>query len=386
MKVLQVTAVDFTLKKFLMPLIDEMQRNNYEVHTACNCRQVGEKLKNEGYIIHHIPFSRNMNIFSHFKSLLNLIKLLKHEKYDCIHTHTPVASLVARLAAKLAGVPTIVYTAHGFYFHENMSPIVYKAIYTLEKVWGRFFTDYLFFQSIEDYNLAKENNFNHKEKIIHIGNGVSTEIFNPSRYNRGNLRANLGYSSEDIVIAFVGRLVKEKGVQELIDAFQIIKEQGYANVKLMLIGGKVDGDRDTFDVDAYINQLPAVCKSDLQLLGLRDDIPQLLVAADLFTLPSYREGLPRSIIEAMAMENPIVATNIRGCREEVFDNKNGYLCERANAKDLAEKLIRIISSEKKMDMFSEESRRLFLSEFDEKMVLNKQLNIFDKIRKEKRNV
>ncbi|HHL3303803.1 TPA: glycosyltransferase family 4 protein [Bacillus cereus] len=386
MKVLQITAVDFTLKKFLMPLIDEMKRNDYEVHIACNVGETGEKIRKQGYVIHHIPFERNMNILSHTKSLLNLIKLLKKEKYDCIHTHTPVASLVARLAAKLARVPIIVYTAHGFYFHENMRPIAYKSIYMLEKIWGKYFTDYLFFQSIEDYQLAKDNNFNLKERLIHIGNGVSAELFNPSQYNRAELRKKMGYSERDIVIAFVGRLVKEKGVQELIDAFQIIKKNGYDNVNLMLIGGKVDGDRDTFNIDEYVNNLPHEYKKDLQLLGLRDDIPQLLVAADVFTLPSYREGLPRSIIEAMAMEKPIVATNIRGCREEVFDNENGYLCERQNANDLAEKLIKIISSEDKIKGFSRKSRSLFLEQFDEKIVLNKQIEVFNKIRKEREDV
>src|SRR5690606_21784441 len=127
-------AVDFTVKKFLLPLVDEMKNEDYEVHIACNINEIGRELSNQGYRLKHIPFSRNMNIISHTKSLFKMIALIRKEKYDIIHSHTPIASLIARMAAKITNVPLNVYTAHGFYFHENMNPVVYKFAYYIEKI------------------------------------------------------------------------------------------------------------------------------------------------------------------------------------------------------------------------------------------------------------
>jgi glycosyltransferase involved in cell wall biosynthesis len=385
MKVLQITAVDFTLKKFLIPLVDEMEKQGYEIHTACNREQIGEELQRKGYVIKHIPFERNLNVISHLKSLFALIKLIKKEKYDSIHAHTPVASIISRLAAKIAGVPLIVYTAHGFYFHENMKPLFYKIAYNIERIWGKYLTDYLFFQSKEDYELARQNKFNLPERLIHINNGVSGERFNPEKYNRNLIRKNMGFEDNDVVIMFTGRLVKEKGIQELLLAFNDLKKKNNF-LKLMVVGGGVQGDRDGINIDELINSFSSEVKNSIHLLGLRDDIPELLSVADIFTLPSYREGLPRSIIEAMAMGKPVVATNIRGCREEVFPGVNGFLCKARDAKDLAFHLEKIITDKEMMSKLGSNSRELFLKEFEEQLVLDRQLEIFNRYRREKYHV
>ncbi|WP_269148234.1 glycosyltransferase [Planococcus antarcticus] len=127
-------------------------------------------------------------------------------------------------------------------------------------------------------------------------------------------------------------------------------------------------------------------KKNIHLMGLRDDIPEIIAAADIFTLPSYREGLPRSIIEAMAMGKPIIATDIRGCREEVVEGMNGLLCKVKDAKALADSLEVLIINEEKTKNFGIQSRRIFLEEFEEQKVLNRQLNIFNEFRKGKLDV
>lgn len=377
MKILQVTAVDFTLKKFLLPLIDALESEGYRVEMACSCGAASKDLKDK-YVLHHVPFERNLNVLSHLLNIWRLIKLMKKERYDCVHAHTPVASLIARLAAKIAGVPVIVYTAHGFYFHENMNPFIYKIAYWLEKIWGRFFTDYIFFQSQEDYQLALEERFNSSDRLVHIGNGVSAKMFNPVLYDKDQIRKNMGFSDQDVILIFVGRLVQEKGIRELIDAFNLLKGK-FACLKLVIVGGSVEGDRCGIDLPETLGSVPEHVRKDIYRLGLRNDIPQLLSAADVFVLPSYREGLPRSIIEAMAMRKPIVATNIRGCREEVRPGFNGYLCRVRDSRDLAEKIDRLLEGASKLQVYGENSRKLFLNEFDEKKVLEKQLRVFRKI-------
>jgi glycosyltransferase involved in cell wall biosynthesis len=382
MKVLQVTAVDFTLKKFLIPLVDEMDKQGFEVHTACYKDEIAKELEGKGYIIKHIAFSRNLNLKSHLKSLISLVKLIKKEKYEIIHAHTPVASIISRLAAKIAGVPLTIYTAHGFYFHENMKPLTYKVAYNIEKFWGKYLSDYLFFQSREDYELAKNNNFNRPERLVHINNGVSGKRFNPNNYDRKFVRESLGLNAEDKVIMFIGRIVKEKGIRELLEAFNNLRNK-HKNLRLIVVGSGVKGDRDGIDLESILTGLPDKTRDSIMLLGLRDDIPELLSCADIFSLPSYREGLPRSIIEAMAMGKPVVATNIRGCREEVFPNYNGFLCKDRDAKDLELHLDKILSNKELMIKMGENSRKLFLDEFDERLVLKRQLDVFNQYKRGK---
>lgn len=378
MKVLQLTAVDFTVKKFLLPLVDEMEKQGYEVHVACFKDKIGEELEDKGYVIHHIPFSRNMNVFSHMKSLRKLISLIRKEKYSIVHTHTPVASLVGRLAAKFTKTPLSVYTAHGFYFHENMNKTAYAIAYSIEKVWAKLFSDYVFFQSVEDYQLAVYKKFKKPNRLVHINNGVSSERFDPSKYNRDSIREQNDLQDK-IVFTFIGRLVIEKGTRELIEAFAKIS-QTRKNVELMVIGGGVTGDRDGINIEDLVKAQPIEVQDKIKLMGLRDDIPELLSASDIFVLPSYREGLPRSIIEAMAMGKPVIATDIRGCREEVFEGVNGYLCEAGSSSSLATAFEKILESDSIRMKLGRNSRELFLKEFDEKKVLERQMKVFNQFR------
>ena len=359
MKILQVTAVDFTVDKFLTPLIDRLQREGHDVHVAC----AKTKPSARHITMHPIAFARNMNMLKHMKALYQLVKLLRQENYDVIHTHTPVASMLARAAAKMAGVPLIIYTAHGFYFHERMPRRQYQVAYMLEKYAARFLSDYVFFQSEEDYALAKDKHFKKVERLVHIGNGVSKERFNLAACDRQATRQALEIPDEAPVFLFVGRQVKEKGLQELMEAFELLPKQAH----MMIVGGEVAGDRDSIRLES---------KERLHILGQREDIPQLLSAADVFVLPSYREGLPRSIIEAMAMGKPVIATNIRGCREEVVHEQTGLLCNVEDAKDLADKMKMFIEEPSLIQTYGEAGLERFLDIYDEEKVLDRQLAIY----------
>lgn len=383
MRILQVTAVDFTVQKFVLPLIDRLTAEGNQVEIACYNGVIAEELKRTGYKVHHIPFSRNMNILRHIANVWRLVKLIKKGKYDCVHSHTPIASIIARLAAKLAGVPIKIYTAHGFYFHENMKPWAYKLGYSLEKAWARLFTDYIFFVSEEDHELAVKNNFLDSARLIYSGNGVAILRFSPGLYERSHIRTDLGLNEHDIALIYVGRLVKEKGIEELLRAFESLKLK-YPNLKLMLVGGTVTGDRQSYDLDERLLNMPKHISESVLRLGLREDIPQMLCAADIFVLPSYREGLPVSVLEAMAMGKPVVATRIRGCREEVTHGSNGYLCNVKDSDDLAEKLDLLIDDEELRELYGNNSRSRFEADFTEELVMERQLRVYRRLMEEVR--
>ncbi|SIQ22294.1 Glycosyltransferase involved in cell wall bisynthesis [Peribacillus simplex] len=377
-KVLQICAIDLSVDALLKPLILKSMEEGYEVHNACTDTGRFERLRTEGLTMVDIKIDRQINPVSNLKSVIKLFKLMKREKYDIVHVHTPIAALIGRVAARLAGIENIIYTAHGFYFHEDMSPRQYKLFYYIEKYAARFLTDWLLLQSREDYELALKDKFCHKEnRILHLSNGVDIHNkFNPNLKSLSKideLRSNLGIDQGDVVFMFVGRLVKEKGIFELLEAFNGISKK-HNNIKLVLIGSLLESERDQ---SSYHKMKELLNNTGIIQLGFRKDIPDLMAITDVFVLPSYREGLPRSIIEAMSMKLPVIATNIRGCREEVFNERNGYLVNKGSSKELSDKMIQLLLNKDKRIKFGNESRKIVEELFDEEKVINKQINLFN---------
>ncbi|WP_298787496.1 glycosyltransferase family 4 protein [uncultured Marinococcus sp.] len=380
-KILQVCAVDLTVDKLLMPLILESRQNGFETEVACKDTGLTNGLKKENINFFNVNIDRSISLISNLSSIFELYKIMKKGKYDIVHVHTPVAALIARIAAKLARVNKVVYTAHGFYFHEEMSKKKYYFFFTLEKYAAKFLTDWLLLQSIEDYQLALENNFISSDKIIHLSNGVDlTDKFNPELINQNHilkLKKELKINDKEIVFIFIGRLVKEKGIVELLKAFDNVSKFN-SNARLLVIGDLPASERDK-ETFKEINNL--LNKPKIDYLGFRKDTEQLLYLSEVFILPSYREGLPRSIIEAMAMLNAIIATNIRGCREEVQHEKNGLLIRAKSVADLEKAINKMIKNEHQRKLYQKESRKIALNNFNEEKVLSKQVALFKKITK-----
>ncbi|WP_075618324.1 glycosyltransferase family 4 protein [Paenisporosarcina indica] len=376
-KILQVCAIDLSVEALLKPLIERSMVEGYTVHNVCTNLGRFEELKSQGLNMINISIDRKIHPLKNAKSIWKLFKLMKKEQYDIVHVHTPIAALLGRIAAKLAGVKHVVYTAHGFYFHDEMSKKQYKLFYSLEKYAARYLTDWLFLQSKEDYELAVNDKFKFPKRIIHLSNGVDIWMkFNNTLVPSNDIAefySNENINEKDFVFSFTGRLVKEKGIFELIESFKRLNIK-YPHAKLILIGGLPEGERD---LESYQKLISDIKHESIRYLGFRKDIPLLMNASDVYILPSYREGLPRSIIEAMAMEKPVIATNIRGCREEVFDGENGYLVEKENVQELYEAMEKLISNPTLVKQFGMKSREIVEELFDEEKVLSKQIELFN---------
>jgi hypothetical protein len=209
MKICQICSVDFTVKKFLIPLIDDLEASNHEVTIVCSKGEYFEELKSK-YKLHIIKINRNFNILSHLISMCKLIFFFKKNKFDVVHVHTPIASIIARIAARIAGIKLIVYTAHGYYFHENMNKYYKKLHIFIEFLLGKI-TDLIFLQSYEDYLDTIKFKINTKRNSYFIGNGVNKEIFDPNLYLRRD------YDKDNkFYVGFLGRFCKEKGILEFI--------------------------------------------------------------------------------------------------------------------------------------------------------------------------
>lgn len=361
-----ISAIDTTFKVLLIAQIKTAKRAGYDVHGICTKGPNFDFLRSQDIHIYPVTIKRSISPFSDLMALWKIYRYLKKEKINIVHTHTPKCSLLGQLAAKLAGVPIIVNTVHGFYFHDNMKTAARRFYTAMEWIAARCSTRILS-QNPEDIETAVNLHICKRDKIKLLGNGVDLSKFNPARFDanfRLRKRSEIGVPEDAIVIGIVGRLVREKGHFELYEAMRDIMAS-HANVWLIIIGSEEPEKMDristaTFKAYGISNRT--------KYLGERYDIPELLACCDIYTLPSWREGFPRSAIEAAAMGLPIVATNIRGCRQVVEDGVNGLLVPLKNSGALASAIKKLITDKElrlKMGQAGYEKAR---REFDERNV------------------
>lgn len=380
-RIVQICALDSTMFKMLNKLNESSMEKGFEVHCICSGGKYVEILKEQGYKVHPVNIAREIDIKSNLKTIKDIYRTLREIKPDIVHVHTPVAAVLGRIAAKLARVNTIIYTAHGFYFHEGMSSKQYKLFYNIEKYIGKFFTDYIFTQSKEDFLLAKKGKFLKKNKnnnYLHISNGIDLQNrFNINSFKKDTREQVLneyGLANNTLVISFIGRMVKEKGIVDLVNVMK--KLDDYEAIHLFAIGGIPDSERDK-SMSEYIIALKDL--SNITFTGAVEDVERYLYSSDIFVLPSYREGMPRSIIEAMSMRNAIIATNIRGSREEVVPDYNGYLVNTNASEEIKTTILELYKDNKKLKNFQANSLKRARNLYDEEKVVDKQIKIFKEV-------
>jgi glycosyltransferase involved in cell wall biosynthesis len=370
MKVCQLCAVDFSMVHFLLPLMRGLREAGHEVVGVASSGPLLDKVRAEGFRVEEVTIRRRMDPVAHLRSCRELVGLFRREGFDLVHVHTPAAAFLGRFAALRAGVPRIVYTAHGFYFHDRMPAMRRAAFIALEWLGGRV-TDVLLTQSGEDAATARRFHLCRGGTVAAIGNGVDPARFGPlPPERRAAVRAAHDTPPDSVVVMAIGRLVVEKGYPELLEAMRAV------DAHLWIVGERLESDH-AGAIDAALADAEADpgLAPRLHRLGYRLDIPELLAAADIFTLPSHREGMPRSIIEAMMSGLPVVATDIRGSREEVVDLETGLLVPVADASALATALSRLVADRALRERFGAGGRARALRLYDERDVVARQLAI-----------
>ena len=368
LKICQLCAVDFTIAKFLMPLISALQDRGHSVTAVCSDGPLLDVARNAGVEISAIEIARSFNLIAHVRSYRRLVRLFRQCRFDIVHTHTPIASVIGRLAAARARVPTIAYTAHGFYFHDRMRWWKRAPFIALEWIAGRT-THIIFTQSAEDAATARRLRLCRTGVVEAIGNGVDPAIFSPDPTGqmRARVRSARDTATDRPVIMVVGRLVAEKGYPELIAAMRQV------DAELWVVGARLTSDRAGGVAESLAAaETDPVLRARVRLLGERDDVPDLLRAADIFCLPSHREGMPRSIIEAMMTGLPVVATDIRGSREEVVDSQTGLLVPVNDTARLAAALNTLVQDNLLRTRLGTAGRARAVDLFDEALVIARQ--------------
>ncbi len=292
------------------------------MHVATKPGERRGELEQYGIICHKIDFARSINPLAALNSLKQLTNLMQENKFSLVHVHTPMAAFLGRLAAKLTHTRPVLYTAHGFHFY-NGAPWYYWAfIYPAEYIAVKW-TDGLIVMNQEDYINAQRMGFPPNKNLFLVhGVGVDLkQIIKFSLIDDNNdirsIRKELDISDKDIVISCVAEFTPTKNHIFLLKAWNKIA-QDFKRIHLLLVGK--GGCLEFIKKQVKLNSLPRV-----YFLGYRKDVPQIIAESDIITLVSKREGLPRVIMEAMALGKPVVVSNVRGDRDLIQQGENGFL-------------------------------------------------------------
>lgn len=328
MKILYVTTISNTVNTFLIPHIKMLIRQGHQVDVAFNFEQeVSTELIKMGCKIHKLELQRSPLNKGNFLSYKYLHKIIKDEKYDLVHTHTPVASAVTRLACRKLKNVKVYYTAHGFHFYKG-SPIQSWLIYYFIEKWLSKYTDVLITINKEDYQRARKL-LNAKQVVYIPGVGLDTNKFSVVAEDKLSIREELGFSENDFVVLSIGELNKNKNHETVIRA---IAKLNNPNTHYVICGEGI--------LERYLVNVTKELGVEKQVhfLGFRKDIVEICKASDVFAFPSFREGLPVALMEAMATGLPVVCSNIRGNTDLIENDIGGYLVKPNDVNCFAENL------------------------------------------------
>lgn len=369
--VLHIATADMGLRFLLLEQLQAIQHAGYKVRGVASDGPYRAEVEAAGIPVEVVTMPRSVTPTSDLVAIAKLVRLFRQLKPTIVHTHNPKPGLLGQLAARLAGVPIIINTIHGFYFHEHSSAKQRNFYIAMEKIAARC-SHAILSQNREDLNTALAHKIARPEQISLLGNGINLDVFDRRAVSQTEVAATrqaLGIPADAQVIGAVGRLVAEKGYHELFRACQQLMATR-PNLHLLVVGPeephKADGLTDASAAEYGIAERS-------HFAGMRRDMPVLYCLMDVLAHPSYREGFPRAPMEASAMGVPVVASAIRGCRETVVHGLNGMLVPVRDAAALAQSLGRILDDRVLRAAFGKLARQFAEREFDQQRVFERVL-------------
>ena len=372
-----LSHLDLNLYLFRTPIMKELIKRGHKVYAICPKGDKNEALKEIGCkVINYSIDRKGLNPFSEKKSIENIYNAIKDLKIDILHTFTAKPNIYGTLAAKKAGIPVILNLVEGlgsFYVKDTMKNILVRNI--MERLYKKAFklSDGCVFVNTSDPEYMLKKRLIKKEKVKIIKSvGVDTEKFSMTNYSEDKLleiRKNLKLENK-IVVLMVARAIWDKGVKEYYESADILKSK-YQNVEFLLAGGTDEGNHSCANKE-FLNS------GKVKWLDQRDDIVDITAISDIYVLPSYREGLPVTLLEASAMAKPIVTTDTFGCRDVVDDGENGFLVPVRDSIKLAEKIEILINDGNMRKIMGQKALAKAQNEFDVRKVVEQYMEYYEK--------
>ena len=373
-----LASVASMIDQFNMTNIQLLKEQGYDVDVVCNCDEgnsiskerieyIKDSLKKMNVTVYNLPIPRKVtNVKGVVQSIFNVKKICNQKKYALLHCHSPIGSVVARIAARKnrkSGL-RVIYTAHGFHFYKGAPLINWLLFYPIEKICARW-TDVLLTINKEDYSFAKKHM--RIKRIEYIpGVGVDTNKFQMNSMDKRKKKTEVGIPEDAVVIFSVGELNENKNHEIIVKAIAKIN-----NPRIHYVIAGQGEKRDCLKVLAH------EMKVNIHLLGYRTDVSELYNMSDIFAFPSYREGLSVSLMEAMASGLPVVVSKIRGNVDLVEEGINGYMCNPSDSDKFAEKIQMLIQDKAKCINFGRNGIER-IKDFDLKAVNRKMEKIYFK--------
>jgi glycosyltransferase involved in cell wall biosynthesis len=375
--VVHVTTVDMSLELLLGPQLESIAAAGYRVIGASAAGPYIEALGRRG--IEHIPLAhatRAMAPRRDARALTELVALFRRIRPTIVHTHNPKPGIYGRIAARLAGVPVIVNTVHGLYAVPEDPWVRRAVVYGLERLAaGCSHAELL--QNPEDLATLRRLRVP-ADRLRVMGNGIDLDRFEPGSVSADDAaaaRREMGATGPaDVVVGLVGRLVREKGYPEAFAAAARVRTQT-PQVRVAVLGPDEPDKADALtDADRRLAEAAGV-----RFLGARDDVVRLYAGMDMLVLASHREGFPRSPMEASAMGVPVVATNIRGCRQAVDDGVTGLLVPPRDPDALAQAIARLAADPVERRRMGAAAREKALERFDQRRCVDLTLATYERL-------
>lgn len=375
-RLVHVTTVDMSLVLLLGPQLRAFAEAGMEVVGVSAPGPYVSQLESWG--IRHEPLqhaTRSTAVGQDFLALVELWRLFRRLEPDIVHTHNPKPGLYGRVAARAAGVPGIVNTVHGLYASPEDRTARRALVYTLERA-ASVCSGAELVQNPEDFRVLARLGIP-RHKLVLLGNGVDLQRFHPAADEQGRreARADLGVDADAVVVGTVARLVWQKGFHELFEAAERLRDT-HPDVVFVVVGGSDAGKADAIPPE----QLAAAARRGrIVFAGSRDDMEHVYPAFDLFVLPSHREGFPRSAMEAAACGLPVVATDIRGCRQVVSPGQTGLLVPLHDPVRLAAAIGELVCDPALRREMGAAGRRKAEAEFDDRTVVTTSLQAYERV-------
>jgi len=374
-KIAVVSHLDLNIYLFRLELMKFLLNKGWKVYALFPEGEYSEKIKQYGIeCIHYKLDRRSLNPFKELKTLLDIKTKLIQIKPHILHTVTVKPNIYGTIAGKMAGVPIIVNSVTGvgsFFVDDSFKAKCVKEIILKLYSFTMRYSNGVIFLNQDDMNLFLNKKILKRDKAFLIkGSGIDTNLWKPVEKKQKN--------SYPVKIVCIARLIKHKGVEEYLRVAEVLKKEFKERVEFILIGDFYDGNHYPISeelLSRYIKNKIIIYYRWMPL----EDVKEMLRQCDIFVLLSYREGVPRTGIEALSVGLPIIITNVPGCKEIVEDGKNGFLVPVKNVDKVVEKLKLLIENPNVRQKFGEYSRQKGVREFDVRLIVQKYLDVYLKL-------
>ncbi|MDE6978600.1 MAG: glycosyltransferase family 4 protein [Helicobacter sp.] len=379
MKIVFLSHLDMNLYLFRLPIMQELVKRGHEVIALCPEGEYFARFAAHGIVAQSYAISRkSLNPFREIATIYRIARCLRVLHPDIVQTFTIKPNVYGAIAAKIVGVPCAICTVTGlgsFYIQQGFKTFVLRMLIESLNKLAFLFAKAVVFQNKDDLQLYYNKGLVSKSKAVLIkGSGINPKIFARDLIRADDVQRYkdaLGIMQGEIVVLMVARAIAHKGVVEYYQAAKKL-QASLPHVRFLFVGDVDNGNIAPLSAE-FLRSNSAV-----HWLGKREDIFELLACADIFVLPSYREGIPRTLLEAGSMALPIVTTDAVGCREVVDDGRNGFLVPVGDSELLAQKIAELASDSALREAFGHASRKKILAEFSVDAIVAQHLALYER--------